>query len=195
MIDRAPSSLLPAKYVVEELVRSVAGKSPSVVHRLVHHLLIEYTIGLPTPCQHPPEAFYLPYYGIDESAIEQTSSGRAIVLAAGSVTALLITLLALLALRRAWERPDGASCATRCGIGDTATERNRGGPRGTAAWTPASDGDGERPDEKDEEDNGVAPGSAIESAGLVLWKEVWSCASSFWLRRFLRLLSYRGHLL
>ncbi len=104
VIERAPTSLLPAKYVVEELVRSVAGKSPSVVH----HLLIEYTIGPPTPCQHPPEAFYLPYYGIDESVIRPSGTLRVAVLAAASAAAALLALLALLALRRAWNRPNSS---------------------------------------------------------------------------------------
>ncbi len=97
-------SLLPSQYVVEELARSVAGKSPSVVH----HLLIEYTIGPPTPCQHPPEAFYLPYYGIDESVITPSGTLRVAVLAAASAAAALLALLALLALRRAWNRPNSS---------------------------------------------------------------------------------------
>ncbi len=91
------SSLEPSRYVVEQVLAETMNGTPAILQRD----LLEYTILGSTACRHPAEAFYLPYYGIDESAIEQTSSSRALVLAAGSVTALVLALLALLALRRA----------------------------------------------------------------------------------------------
>ncbi len=85
----------PVSYRWEQTVTTlVDGRKRVLQHDVIDNMILESR-----PCCHPAEAFYLPYYGIDESSIEQTSSGRVIALAAGSVTALLIALLALLALR------------------------------------------------------------------------------------------------
>ncbi len=95
----------PSRYVVEQVLRESSESSTHVVQQLV----TESTIASSTLCRHPPEAFYLPYYGIDESVIRPLGTLRVAVLAAASAAAALLALLALLALRRAWNRPNSAT--------------------------------------------------------------------------------------
>ena len=145
---------VPKRYRLETTSATVENGRERIFQReQVDCVILDWRV-----CTHPAEAFYLPYYGIEESAIEQTSSGRAIALAAGSVTALLIALLAIVALRRIGNRPSPATGRS----GRTTRATAEGVPAGDHSSVPRPPATSRGPssqrlDKEEEEENGSSP--------------------------------------